>query len=397
MIFWRAMERDDSFAACGAMVRARDADRYFAALFAPKETRRRLFALYALNYELAHVGESVREPMVGDIRMQWWRETLESARDGHPRAHVVAHALAAAMAAQDLPGDLFERMIEARGFDYLDGYFTDCAELESYAADTAGALMQLALRAVGCGAVQDEAAREAGIAYALCGLLRALPHHAARRKLYLPLDVLAAIDGHAGAGGEAGIGGPVIGPGGFLVRRDIGAVIGIGQLVIVAFAHAGHRHPQLAPEGHFRLILSVKGVVEEFVMPVFVGGDAAGNFLQDGFVRGIPDGRVIGRGAAFDHATGHHLGPAGTANRAFGVQVVEMGGAVALAETGEGVLQSELGIRGLSPAAQRAAVLALFRAPTLDIAKGTGTGVAKHPLQIGDIIRSIILHQGGRL
>lgn len=196
-MFWRAMERDDSFAACGAMVRARDADRYFAALFAPKETRGALFALYALNYELAHVGESVREPMVGDIRMQWWRETLESARDGHPRAHVVAHALAAAMAAQDLPGDLFERMIEARGFDYLDGYFTDCAELESYAADTAGALMQLALRAAGATvakdeAALDEAAREAGIAYALCGLLRALPHHAARRKLYLPLDVLAA-------------------------------------------------------------------------------------------------------------------------------------------------------------------------------------------------------------
>lgn len=207
------MERDDSFAACEAMVRARDADRYFAALFAPKDTRGALFALYALNYELAHVGESVREPMVGDIRMQWWRETLASARDGQPRAHAVAHALADAMAAQDLPEELFERMIEARGFDYLDGYFTDCAELEAYAADTAGALMQLAVRAAGGGVAKDEAAREAGIAYALCGLLRALPHHAARRKLYLPLDVLAAHDvsledifsGHDGDGLRAAV------------------------------------------------------------------------------------------------------------------------------------------------------------------------------------------------
>ena len=48
---------------------------------------------------------------------------------------------------------------------------------------------------------------EAGIAYALCGVLRAIPHHAARRKLYLPMDLLNTVqlspdDIFAGQGGE---------------------------------------------------------------------------------------------------------------------------------------------------------------------------------------------------
>ena len=53
--------------------------------------------------------------------------------------------------------------------------------------------------------VVDEA-REAGIAYALCGVLRAIPHHAARRKLFLPMDLLDTVklspdDVFAGHGG----------------------------------------------------------------------------------------------------------------------------------------------------------------------------------------------------
>ena len=61
-------------------MRKHDPDRYFSALFAPADRRPFLFALYAFNHELAHVGESVREPMIGEIRLQWWRETLDGAR-----------------------------------------------------------------------------------------------------------------------------------------------------------------------------------------------------------------------------------------------------------------------------------------------------------------------------
>ena len=66
-----------------------------------------------------------------------------------------------------------------------------------------------------------------------------LGHH-----LHQLLDVLAAIDGHAGPGRQAGIERAVIGLGRFLFGRNIGAVIGIGEFVIVGFRAPGRPPPR---------------------------------------------------------------------------------------------------------------------------------------------------------
>ncbi len=171
-------------------IRTADEDRYYAALFAPADQRAHLFALYALNHELARIAETVREPMMGAIRLQWWREAVESARDGKPRDHDLTRALTQMFAAHDLPLDLFDAMIEAREMDAAEIEFNDLNALEDYADATGGNLMRLASRVLG--GTADDLAREAGIAHALTGLLRAIPFHAARRKVYLPADLLAA-------------------------------------------------------------------------------------------------------------------------------------------------------------------------------------------------------------
>ncbi|HEY4941201.1 MAG TPA: phytoene/squalene synthase family protein [Rhizomicrobium sp.] len=170
------------------LVRRADPDRYFSALFAPAEKRSQLLALYAFNVEIARVADTVREPMMGEIRLEWWRETLAGARAGMPRNHDVARALTALFATVDLPAALFEAMIAARGFDSSAEMFADRAAAETYCDATSGNLMRLAARILGGEA--DAVAREAGIAYALAGMLRSLPHHAKRHKLYLPLDLL---------------------------------------------------------------------------------------------------------------------------------------------------------------------------------------------------------------
>jgi phytoene synthase len=171
-------------------IRRSDEDRYYTALFAPAERRVHLFTLYALNQELARIAETVREPMMGAIRLQWWRETIESAKEGKPRDHDLARALAQMFAVHDLPPDLFDAMIEARELDAADVTFADLNALEDYADKTGGHLMRLAARVLG--GASDDLAREAGIAHALTGLLRAIPFHAARRKVYLPADLLAS-------------------------------------------------------------------------------------------------------------------------------------------------------------------------------------------------------------
>ena len=92
-------------------VRAADPDRYFSALFAPSHTRPYLFALYAFNHEVARVAETVREPMLGAIRLEWWRETVESAHAGAPRNHDVARGLAALFQSVPLTLADFEPLI----------------------------------------------------------------------------------------------------------------------------------------------------------------------------------------------------------------------------------------------------------------------------------------------
>jgi len=175
-----------------ALVRRHDPDRYFATLFAPAQCRPHLFALYAFNYEIARVGEAVREPMMGEIRLQWWREAVEGARDGRPREHDVARALAETFASAALPLELFDAVIEARRNDLDPSPFADLPALEAYADATSGNVMRLGARILGAGARHDDLAREAGIAYALAGLLQAIPYHAARGTVMLPRDMLEA-------------------------------------------------------------------------------------------------------------------------------------------------------------------------------------------------------------
>ena len=174
----------------GASLRAADPDRYFSALFAPAPLRPYLLALYAFNHEVARVAETVREPMLGAIKLEWWRETVESAFTGAPRNHDVAKGLAALFQAVPLPQAEFEAIIAARAFDASGETFPDLAALETHIDATGGAVMRLAAKILG----GDPAlARPAALAYGLTGLLRSLGFHNARHKLYLPLDLLHAV------------------------------------------------------------------------------------------------------------------------------------------------------------------------------------------------------------
>jgi phytoene/squalene synthetase len=173
-----------------ASVRDADPDRYFSALFAPAPLRPPLLALYAFNAEVARVAESVREPMLGAIRLEWWRETAEGASRGVPRNHDVARALVGLFADSAVTLADLEALIAARTFDSSADHFADFAALENYLDQTSGAVMRLAAKILGAA---PELTREAALAYGLTGLVRSLPFHNNRHKLYLPLDLLSAL------------------------------------------------------------------------------------------------------------------------------------------------------------------------------------------------------------
>lgn len=187
------MTADGAAAYCLEQVRRDDRDRYVATLLAPAASRDSLFAIYAFNLEIAKTRETVSEAMLGEIRLQWWRETIAGLYDGAPRQHQVVTALNRAIRRHDLRRAPFDALIDARTRDLDDTPFADMAALEAYAAATTANLHDLVLDCLDVSdAATRDAARHVAIAWCLIGLLRSVPYHASQRRLYLPQAQLDA-------------------------------------------------------------------------------------------------------------------------------------------------------------------------------------------------------------
>ncbi len=179
----------DPFAHGAEFVRATDRDRFIASLFAPAEHRGAIYALYAFNSEVARVREMAREALPGEIRLQWWSDVINRGRDEEARANPVAAALLTTIERYRLSSAKLVDLIEARRFDLYDDPMATVADLETYASQTSSALFALATQILAGGNV-EAVTTPAGIAFAIAGLLRAFPLHAARGQLYVPMELL---------------------------------------------------------------------------------------------------------------------------------------------------------------------------------------------------------------
>jgi len=182
-------QRAEDTAYCADLVRRLDPDRWLTALFAPQASRAGLLALYAFNSEVARTAEQVREPLLGRIRLQWWRETIDGAYAGAPRQQPIARSLAVVITESALDRTQFDRLIDAREIDLDTDAIATLRDLSEYAEGTSSTLVALALQALG---QATRPARPAGIAIAFSGLMRALPAHAAMGRVYVPRQMLGA-------------------------------------------------------------------------------------------------------------------------------------------------------------------------------------------------------------
>lgn len=124
-------------------------DRYLAALLAPKPVRADLAVLAAFAAELDRIVQIVSEPMAGEIRLQWWRDALETIARGESVGHPLADALGGAMQRHRQPMALFQAQIDARSVELgLDPVASGDA-LGAYLEATEGSVFRLALRVLG--------------------------------------------------------------------------------------------------------------------------------------------------------------------------------------------------------------------------------------------------------
>ncbi|MEB2843751.1 phytoene/squalene synthase family protein [Rhizobiales bacterium RZME27] len=180
---------------CLSTLRETDRDRYLACLLSPEDKRGALAALYAFNAEIAKIRDVIRQPLAGEIRLQWWRGQFEEGPNEEADANPVAAALFAAVETYRLPRQTFVDMLDARIFDLYDDAFPDRNALEGYAGETASALIQLAglILSPADAARSATAAGHAGVAHAISGALLLMPIHSTRGQLYIPLDLLSAV------------------------------------------------------------------------------------------------------------------------------------------------------------------------------------------------------------
>jgi phytoene synthase len=134
----------------------------------------------------------VRDPVAGEIRLQWWSDVLAGDGRGEIEAHPVASALRASVARYALPPERLQATISARRFDLYDEPMAALAELEAYADGASAGLIALAAQILNGGGASDleTLSHHAGRAHAIAGLLKAFPFHAARGQLFVPLELL---------------------------------------------------------------------------------------------------------------------------------------------------------------------------------------------------------------
>jgi 15-cis-phytoene synthase len=184
---------EQAYQYCETYCREQDRDRYLATLFASANLRQHLFALYAFDIEIASIRDRAKDPMPGEIRLQWWRDALSGVAQGDASAHPLALALMETIETCQLPKEPLLNMCDARIFDLYDDPMPTMHDFEGYIGETSAAIIRLAclILAQGGDAGKPEAAAHAGLANALCAHLRAMPYVAARGQVFIPLDILS--------------------------------------------------------------------------------------------------------------------------------------------------------------------------------------------------------------
>jgi 15-cis-phytoene synthase len=181
----------DAAGFCAELVRTHDFARYASTLFVPAPQRRALLALFAFNVEVSRVHEQVSQPLPGEMRLQWWTDTLVGAGHGGVEGNPVAAELLLAIQTWRLPVERLSRLIEEHQFDLYNDLMPTMAALEGYINDTSSVLFSLSALIAGQSSEEIEhLARHAGLAQGIAQVMASLPLHASRRQLFVPQQVL---------------------------------------------------------------------------------------------------------------------------------------------------------------------------------------------------------------
>jgi hypothetical protein len=166
-----------SLNACAELLRSGDPDRFLAVMAAPADARAVMFPIYAFNLEVARAPYVTSEPMLAEIRLQWWRDALEEIRGGQtPRRHEVVTPLAAVLDAAAC--ESLSRIPDTRRWDVAKEPFLSEAQFRAHLDQSIGNMAWTIARLLG--SETEVVVRKRAFAEGVARWFRAVPDLRAR-------------------------------------------------------------------------------------------------------------------------------------------------------------------------------------------------------------------------
>lgn len=157
------------------MVERADPDRFAACMAAPLSARAKLWPLYAFNLEVARAAYASDEPLIAEMRLQWWQDELARLMQSGAGQGDVAQALSSVLIECPGVGPQLAALIEARRWDCWREPFAGSADFEAYIDATAGSLAWAAALALGAPPVAEAAVRDFAFGAGLANWFDAVP------------------------------------------------------------------------------------------------------------------------------------------------------------------------------------------------------------------------------
>ncbi len=161
---------------CAELLRVQDPDRFLSAMTADGETRAALMVVYAFSLEISRAPWATQEPMLAEMRLQWWLDQVADIYEkGQVAPHMVMTPLLALVQKHDLPRVVLDDMINALQWMIYHEPHADQAALDRFINDTAGGVLRLAVQVSGGPLPDLQALAQLGYARGMAAWFRAVP------------------------------------------------------------------------------------------------------------------------------------------------------------------------------------------------------------------------------
>ena len=167
---------------------------YYAFRFLPPPRRAAITAFYAFCREVDDVVDEMRDPGIAATKLQWWRQEVRAAFEGHP-THPVLQALMPCTGPHGIEAGHLLAVIDGCQMDLEQTRFLDFPTLERYCHLVAGVVGEVAANIFGRTQAQTvDYAHRLGLAMQLTNIIRDVGDDARRGRIYLPLSELQRFD-----------------------------------------------------------------------------------------------------------------------------------------------------------------------------------------------------------